>query len=301
MEISANETFKSIFEKQAKPLEPIETGTEPVLKKLKEIKCVAFDFYGTMFISAVGDIGIDDGKADADIITAALDNCELTILDTEAAFMGFDYYDLVVDEHSKILKNQGYENPEPDIRHIWMDVLNSLKQKRLIQGTIDEETVSKFAIEFEIRMNPIWPMPDLLKVITSLKEKKIELAVISNSQFYTPIAFEALTGNSLSNLGFNQQLLHWSFEEKLKKPSVSFYEAFLDKIERSDAKLKPHQILYVGNDMLKDILPAHNMGLKTALFAGDKRSLKWRKENKNCKNLKPDLIITKLNQILDCV
>jgi len=150
-------------------------------------------------------------------------------------------------------------------------------------------------------MNPIWPMPDLHETLSEFKTRQIELGIISNSQFYTPIAFEALAGNSLINLGFNQNLLHWSFEESMKKPGLLFYKRFLSKTEKAYPKLGPENYLYVGNDMLKDIYPAHHFGMKTALFAGDKRSLKWRKEDSRTKNLMPDLVITKLNQLLDCV
>jgi len=301
MQATTNETFKSIFKKLSKPLEPKQTGTEPSLVKLPDITCAAFDFYGTMFISAVGDIGIDDGTADVDTFTAALDNSELTIIDKHAAHVGFDLYDVIVDDHCKALEKQGYDTPEPDIRAVWTDVLSSLKQKRLIQGTIGEEVVSKFAIEFEARMNPIWPMPNLTDLLASLREKDLELSVISNSQFYTPIAFEALTGKSLTVMEFNKNLLHWSFEEKLKKPSMRFYESFLEKLANSNPDIKPEQVLYVGNDMLKDIYPASELGFKTALFAGDERSLKWRKDDDRCKDLKPDLVITELNQLLECV
>ena len=301
MQTPQNETFKSIFKKLSKPLNPKETGAEPSLKKLQDIKCIAFDFYGTMFISAVGDIGIDDGTADVDTFTAALDNSELTIIDKHAAHVGFDLYDVIVDDYCKALEKQGYDTPEPDIRAVWTDVLSSLKQKRLIQGTISEEVVSKFAIEFEARMNPIWPMPGLTDLLASLREKDLELSIISNSQFYTPIAFEALTGKSLNNIEFNKNLLHWSFEEKLKKPSTRFFESYLEKLSNESSNIKPEQVLYVGNDMLKDVYPANELGLKTALFAGDERSLKWRKDDDRCKDLKPDLVITELNQLLECV
>ena len=51
-------------------IERIKTLTQPInpkrfnhatkLKSIPDIKCVAFDFYGTMFISGVGDIGVDE-------------------------------------------------------------------------------------------------------------------------------------------------------------------------------------------------------------------------------------------------
>ena len=60
-----------------------------------------------------------------------------------------------------------------------------------------------------------------------------------------------------------------------------------------------HSVLYVGNDMLNDIYPAKKTGFKTALFAGDARSLRLREKNPKCKDLSADIIITDLIQILD--
>lgn len=40
--------------------------------------------------------------------------------------------------------------------------------------------------------------------------------------------------------------------------------------------IESSQTLYVGNDMLNDIYPAQQLGLKTAFFAGDQRSLRKR-------------------------
>jgi putative hydrolase of the HAD superfamily len=125
--------------------------------------------------------------------------------------------------------------------------------------------------------------------------------IISNSQFYTPIVLEALTGKSLDELGLHNELLHWSFRERRKKPDIHFYTQFLEKLNKVDASINPEQVLYAGNDMLKDIWPASQLGMKTALFAGDKRSLKWRRTDARCKNLEPDIVFTEFEQLKDVI
>ena len=40
-----------------RPLQPIPTGVEPVLKELPGIRAVVFDVYGTLLISGSGDVG----------------------------------------------------------------------------------------------------------------------------------------------------------------------------------------------------------------------------------------------------
>jgi putative hydrolase of the HAD superfamily len=53
----------------------------------------------------------------------------------------------------------------------------------------------------------------------------------------------------------------------------------------------------VGNDMLKDIWPAARLGCKTALFAGDRRSLRLREDDERCRELEPDLVVDDLSQL----
>ncbi len=53
--------------------------------------------------------------------------------------------------------------------------------------------------------------------------------------------------------------------------------------------------------MLNDIYPAKKAGFNTALFAGDTRSLRLRKDVAECKTLSPDIVITDLIQLLDYI
>lgn len=293
--------LKQRFKTLSSPLKPEETGVKPVLKHLEEVKVVVFDFYGTLFISGVGDIGIDDGKSDANLLIQALKAANIQSSNNKTGTRGYEIYNKVVTEQLQDLKSSGIPYPEPDIRKVWRNVLNQMYAEDLIDMATTSDHHERMAVEFEARMNPIWPMPGMEETLSGLRDKNIELGIISNSQFYTPIAFEALSEKSLDQLGFNRNLLHWSFEESRKKPGLVFYEHFLEKISEHLPELEPGQLLYVGNDMLKDIYPANELGLKTALFAGDNRSLKWRKEDNRCRDLHPDLVITELTQILNCV
>ncbi|MDZ7718664.1 MAG: HAD hydrolase-like protein [Balneolaceae bacterium] len=289
------------FKKLSEPLEPIDTETIPTLHELRDIRVIAYDFYGTLFISGVGDIGIDDGLANADLLLETLKNSGIEILDDSAGSAGFNVYNQVVKEHIQSLKNDGIEYPEPDIRAVWQDVLDEMRSEGLIKYSEEDSIAEIVSVEFEARMNPVWPMADAVDTLTYFNEKGLTQGIISNSQFYTPIVLEALTDHSLDELGFENEILNWSFKQHLKKPGLQFYQDFLDKLNTYNPDLSPGNVLYVGNDMLKDVYPAQHFGMKTALFAGDKRSLKWRKDDERCKDILPDLIITSLSQLKDCI
>jgi putative hydrolase of the HAD superfamily len=61
------------------------------------------------------------------------------------------------------------------------------------------------------------------------------------------------------------------------------------------------EILFIGNDMFRDIYPAQMAGFKTALFAGDTKSLRLRQERSELKKITPDFIVTDLRQILNII
>ena len=289
------------FREHSKQLDPIGTGTIPALQHIPGIEVIAYDFYGTLFLSGVGDIGIDDGSADEELLVEALEHSGIDILSQNAGKRGFELYNEIVEKNMNQIKNKGIEYPEPDIRNVWREVLDQMESEELISIEDTDSVENAVSVEFEARMNPVWPSPKAVETLKAFKENGFPQGIISNSQFYTPIVLEALAEHSLEELGFKQDLLHWSFEEKQKKPGLDFYEAYLDKLQAYNSSLKPEKVLYVGNDMLKDIYPAHHVGMKTALFAGDKRSLKWRKDDDRCKGIQPDIVITSLHQLADCV
>ncbi|MFO8111277.1 MAG: hypothetical protein R6T92_02100, partial [Desulfosalsimonadaceae bacterium] len=54
----------------------------------------------------------------------------------------------------------------------------------------------------------------------------------------------------------------------------------------------PEDVLFLGNDMRNDILPARRIGFQTALFAGDRRSLRLCRDGPCCQDVRPEIIIT---------
>ena len=61
------------------------------------------------------------------------------------------------------------------------------------------------------------------------------------------------------------------------------------------------ETVFVGNDMLNDVMPASRAGFRTALFAGDQRSLRLRTGDARVAEVTPDLILTDLSQLPSCL
>lgn len=288
------------IKKLSTPLKPDPPSVEHNLKKLSGIKAVVLDVYGTMFISGTGDISLagegDSSQAIMDALNAVGFEINATNITDELA----NIYDEAVKDFMNQRKQEGIDFPEVDIVAIWSKVLDQLVQKNLLKGPVNETQIRQFCVEYECRSNPIWPMPELKETLSTIREEEYSLGIVSNSQFYTPLMFDAMLESSVEELGFNENLSVWSYQQLIGKPSLMLYEVLRKNVEANEP-FDVENILYVGNDMLKDIYPADKLGLKTALFAGDSRSYKPRKDDARCKNVIPDVTLTEFKQLLACI
>ena len=125
------------------------------------------------------------------------------------------------------------------------------------------------------------------------------MGIISNAQFYTPWLFRWFLNEDPQGLGFDSDLIFYSYCYETAKPSATLFEMAAGRL--ADRGIQPNAVLYLGNDMRNDIYPARNAGFQTALFAGDNRSLRLRAEDPRCRDLKPDLVVTDLGQLIQLI
>jgi putative hydrolase of the HAD superfamily len=281
-------------------LEPKSAELSERLGMLRNIRAVVFDVYGTLFVSGSGDISIASEMSNQQALTEALNSAGFSGDREEAGAKGVEKLLRVIqDSHAK-RRNKGIAYPEVDIRDEWQTALVSLQQEHLIEGEITPESILRVSVDYECRVNPVWPMPDLKTVLEDLQDRQFVLGIVSNAQFYTLFMFPAFLGKTHSELGFDPDLCAWSFQLLEAKPSVNLFRGVVERLQNQYG-ISPEETLYVGNDKLKDIWPATQLGLKTALFAGDQRSLRLRKNDPRCSDLEPNLIITKLSQLPEVI
>ncbi|GAB5410348.1 MAG: HAD family hydrolase [Balneolaceae bacterium] len=290
--------LRALIKKLCVSKAPIQTGVDPVLKKLERIKAVYFDVYGTILISGTEPMMRKDGKRELLHMTEAFSSFGLPI-DEGTVIRAIELLHHSVAESHAIKKLQGIDFPEVDIISIWEQIVERLEAEEFIEE-FEKTRVVELLTYFVIRYDDPWLMPHLEETIEELESMSLHLGIISNSQFYTPITLEALSGKTMEELGFEEEASFWSFSEDIAKPSVEFYRRAKEYlIERKN--IHPNEVLFVGNDMLNDIYPAQKIGFKTALFAGDRRSFRLRSDDVRCQSLEPDITITDLNQLKECI
>jgi putative hydrolase of the HAD superfamily len=276
-------------------MRPRDPGVAPKTGPLRGIRAVLFDVYGTLLVSGSGDIGVGQGVESTAALREALQAAEVAVGAGPGAVdptVGVRAYEAAIFASHRHARARGLRWPEVDILEIWGEVLGGL----LPEHRIGIPQLARVAAEYECRVNPVWPMPGMAESLRRLRDAGLLLGIVSNAQFYTPLLFSALIGQDLGSLGFRRELCAWSYRLGEAKPSEAIFRPVLERL-RSGFGVEPGQALYIGNDMLKDIRPAHDLGFRTALFAGDQRSLRERHDESSCQGLRPDTVVTRLDQL----
>lgn len=265
------------------PMKPLPTSMTPAGAPSGEVQCVLFDIYGTLFISGSGDIQaarkatMPDQKLENLIQKYGVDRTPQTLVE--------EFNDAIELNHRR-LKQIGIDYPEIEVDKIWQQILE----------IGDIQRIRQFAIEYELIVNPVYPMPNLDSLLAACRHQNLAMGIISNAQFFTPLLFEWFLGARMEKLGFDSELIFLSYRLGYAKPSLKIFDMAAAAIKAKG--LNTAAALFVGNDMLNDIYPARSLGFQTALFAGDARSLRLRKEDPRCRNLSADLILTDLGQLI---
>ncbi len=212
------------------------------------VRAVLFDVYGTLLISAAGDIGSASPLA------------------------------VRVARHHAEARSRGVDWPEVDVRVLWAET------------GVAAGDVERVAVEHELAVNPVWPMPGFPAVVAELAAR-MPVGIVSNAQFFTPPALEALAGRTLAELGVDEELCLWSWREGRAKPSPALFAEAARRL--AGRGVAPGEVLMVGNSARKDVAPAQAAGFRAALFAGDRRSYDPDPA------IRPDAIIARLDQVLD--
>jgi len=285
------------------PMQPVPTEVQAKLHPCIKFRAVVFDIYGTMLISSSGDI--DQTEIKEENLKEALEASGVSINGSiqEALSTILSDYRYTIRIFNEAARKNQVQYPEIDILSIWKIILIHSRRKGLIRFA-DDIDIKLLVCVFEFLSNKVYPMPGLKEVIKDLHDICIPLGIISNAQFYTPILMNYyLQDQILLNeriKGFDHDLTVFSYKYGKGKPDQELYGELVINLKRKYG-IKPSEVLLVGNDMIKDIYGGNKAGFRTALFAGDKRSLRMYEGNKLVNGLKPDYIVTDLKQVLKII
>jgi putative hydrolase of the HAD superfamily len=287
-------------------LTPIPAGISPKLYEDHTIKICLFDIYGTLLISESGDIdkavlSPENLKNAFEISGVKLISSAKNEFDILNRVLGYLKQTVLISQETS--RKNNIPHPEIEIREIWKAVLQLSEKHNLIYNTANID-ITRLAMAFELLSNRVYPMPGFNDIINKLKLKKMPIGLISNAQFYTPVLLNYFISGRFRETDrvdkFEKDLTVFSYQLRRGKPDDYLFLKLVPVLKKK-FNINPEEVLFIGNDMLNDIHPAKITGFKTALFAGDKRSLRLRSDRTELENIKPDFIITELLQLLEII
>ncbi|MFW5716830.1 MAG: HAD family hydrolase [Spirochaetota bacterium] len=296
-----------VFIAHSSPLEPVPPDLPPDLHALVGLRlprvprAVLFDIYGTLVVSGSGEVGsaVDEpSRGEPSLRDAtgpfvrAFEIASGASLPAAAEETARRTYHAAVAASHRASRDDGVSHPEVDITRIWRTVLDELARAGLEPAPVDVEML---AIAYETVSNPAWPMPGARRLLARLRQSAIALGIVSNAQFYTPRMLRALFGATPAQLGFDPKLIAYSYLAGRAKPDATLFDAPLAELQRRG--IDSQRVAYVGNDMRNDIAPARSKGCMTVLFAGDRRSLRLRRDTSELDALHPDAVVTSLDAV----
>lgn len=274
--------FDVICRHYLRPMKPIPTGMRAVLPKMEPCGAILFDVYGTLLVSGAGEVGLVQVQPTGmDRLPELLKHYEIEHVPRKLQSM----LRRGIEAEHRSQRAKGIDFPEVDIVQIWQEIL----------GLRDLASVKAFALAYELITNPVFPMTGAGTLVRLCKERGVPMGIVSNAQFYTPIVLAWFFGKELYDSAFDPRMRFYSWQEGRAKPSATLFNQA--KAALASMGIIAESVLFVGNDMRNDIRPAAEAGFRTALFAGDRRSLRLRSEDESCRDVSPDWIVTHLEQL----
>ena len=249
------------------------------------IKAIIFDIYGTLLKQ--GDL--DNSLAKKEMLLKAFSNIKKKYNLKATPNELLDLFVSSIDKIHRIKRARGIRSPEVKIEKIWAMILKKIDYK------FDKDFLFKIAYEHNCMTGKKVLYPDVILTLKKLKEQGLKLGIVSNAQFYTEIDMNNLLSKdsgikSLYDL-FDKNLVLMSYKLGYSKPNPKAFIILKKKLKKIG--IKPNQTLYIGNDMIKDVLTAKKQFFKTCLFVNA--------ETKYAATVKPDYKIKNMKSIIDIV
>ncbi|MBU4283844.1 MAG: HAD hydrolase-like protein [Nanoarchaeota archaeon] len=249
------------------------------------IKAIIFDIYGTLLKQ--GDL--ENSLAKKEMLLKAFSKIKKKYKLKSTPNELLDLFVSSIDRIHRIKKARGIKSPEVKIEKIWAMILKKIDYR------FDKNFLFKIAYEHNCMTGKRALYPNVILTLKKLKEKGLKLGIVSNAQFYTEMDMNSLLSKDLDIKSlydlFDKNLVFMSYKLGYSKPNPKAFIILKEKLKKIG--IKPNETLYIGNDMIKDVLTAKKQSFKTCLFVNI--------ETKYAIAVKPDYKIKDIRLIIDIV
>jgi FMN phosphatase YigB (HAD superfamily) len=284
---------------------------KPHLGRMPEIRAVLWNVYGTLLAIPGGDLIFEHPTPF--IMNNALDK---TIQEFKmwgsmsrkpgqpSEYMGQIYRQLLDEQR---VGAGGERYPEVAADRLWEAVLKRLLQKDYkfdcgFFGALNEYS-RKVAYFFHASLQGTAAYRGAAEAFRYVASAGLTQGIVADGQCFTMVQLQRGLAAQDPELrlddAIDPDLRFLSFEPRGRKPSERLFRPALDALKGKG--IGPSEVLHVGSRQAQDLTPARRLGMRTALFAGDRASLQVTADQLKDANLRPDALLTKLKQIADLV
>lgn len=292
------------------PPAPVPIKARPHLVRMPEIRAVMWTVYGTLVNITESDLKfwVDNEL----MINVALDKTitefkmwqSMSRKPGQPAEYMRELYRKAYDEQ-RLLPSKSEKYPETFAERVWEGLVKKLMLKEYkfdagFFGSLNEYS-KKIAFFFHSSMQGVACYPGAAATIRELKQRGLIQGLLADGQCFTPTQLRR--GLRLQESEFDledtipSRYRVLSADCKARKPSESIVGRAVEVL--GDKGIEPNEILHIGSSVERDIFPAKEYGMKTALFTGDKTSLVASADQLKDAKFRPDLLITELPQLAE--
>ncbi len=293
------------------PPKPDPVKARPHLDPPGAIRAVLWNVYGTLLAIPTGELVFEHSQPF--VMSMAL---EKTIAEFKmwasmsrkpgapSEYMLYLYRSQL--DEQRLAPSPAEKHPEFLADRLWEGLIKKLFQKDYafdagFYGSLNEYS-RKVAYFFHASLQGTACYPGAADALKAVADARLVQGLCGDGQSFTSVQLQRgldADGGPRLDAVIPHELQVLSCDVRGKKPSERLFRDALDRLEKHD--IGPAEVLHVGSRIDKDIAPAKKLGLRTALFAGDRNSLAATPDQLKDPATKPDILITDLAQIAEVI
>jgi hypothetical protein len=284
----------------------------PHLARLPEVRAVLWTVYGTLLNVSGGALLFEHPQPF--VMDVALDKTlqEFKMWGSmsrkpgqPADYLGEIYRQVLLEQSS--FPSGGERYPEVAADRVWEAIIKKLFQKDYkfdagFYGSLNEYS-RKVAYFFHASLQGTACYPGAAAALRHVADAGLTQGLLADAQCFTTAQLQRGLAAEDGSVRLEELLTEGvsalSYELRARKPSERLFRQVVDALR--ERGIEPDETLHVGSSIPRDVVPARRLGMRTALFAGDKASLQATPEQLKDPVSRPDVLLTEPDQITEVV
>ncbi len=294
------------------PPKPERLKARPHLVRMPEVRAVLWNVYGTLLNLYSGQLLFEHPLKF--VMSVALDKVvrEFKMWGSmtrkpgqPAEYMGAIYARVLND--LRMAPSPAEKYPETLSERIWEAIIKKLQQKdykfdSAFYGMLNEYS-QKIAYFFHASLQGTACYAGAARALEHVHQAGLKQGILADAQCFTFVQLRRGLAQQHCSVSvdqlFDRSLRTLSCVVGSRKPSERLFKHACNQL--ASMGIAPPQILHVGSRIPMDLIPAKKLGMRTALYVGDKNSVQATQKEVKEPATRPDVLLTELGQIAEIV